>query len=281
MSERLVPAEEPGAGAVVKSCPACGHAAPSPRIDWHFLAHEVEHSLLHMDRGLLYTMRELMLRPGRMLRDYLAGDRSGHVKPLLLLTVIAATVILSLRAVRMLYPDVPGLTLVPPPGPSADGGLMAYHAVVGAWIERHYTLATLLLLPLEAGCARWVFGRRAGLNYPEWLVVMAFVTAQAFLLQWIAIVLSAMWPAQYRALSAVATLLVVVYGCATLASLFPSWRRRTAWFRAIATFVLFASISALLQAGVAVGLQAHARAADAGSSTRPGVTAARLPPAGT
>lgn len=44
-------------------CPACGQPTPMYRIDWHFMVHEFEHSVLHMDRGILYSIKELMLRP--------------------------------------------------------------------------------------------------------------------------------------------------------------------------------------------------------------------------
>ena len=60
-------------GEAQKFCPACGQPTPAHRIDWHFLAHELEHSVLHMDRGVFHTLKNLMLRPGHMMRDYLEG----------------------------------------------------------------------------------------------------------------------------------------------------------------------------------------------------------------
>ena len=82
------------AGQDQKFCPACGQPTPAHRIDWHFLGHELEHSVLHMDRGILYSLRQLMLRPGRLMRDYIDGRRGNHVKPLLLIMVSAAAVVL-------------------------------------------------------------------------------------------------------------------------------------------------------------------------------------------
>ena len=77
-----------------KFCPACGQPTPVHRIDWHFLGHELEHSVLHMDRGVLYSLKELMLRPGHLIRGYLEGRRAKQVKPLLLLMISAAAVLL-------------------------------------------------------------------------------------------------------------------------------------------------------------------------------------------
>ena len=58
-------------GVEQKFCPACGQPTPAPRIDWRFMRHELEHSVLQMDRGILYSLKELMLRPGRLMRDHL------------------------------------------------------------------------------------------------------------------------------------------------------------------------------------------------------------------
>ena len=63
-----------------KFCPDCGQPTPAHRIDWHFLGHELEHSVLHMDRGILYSLRELMRRPGPLIRASLEGRRARQVK---------------------------------------------------------------------------------------------------------------------------------------------------------------------------------------------------------
>ena len=47
-----------------------------------------------MDRGVLYTLKELMLRPGQLIRDYIEGRRAHHVKPLLLVMMVTALVTL-------------------------------------------------------------------------------------------------------------------------------------------------------------------------------------------
>lgn len=234
-------------------CPQCGQPTPPPRIDWHFLGHELEHSILHMDRGLLFTLRELMLRPGRLLRDYLAGRRLGHAKPLLLIMVMAAAVTLGMRAVQWLHPDANATLMGSAPAPGADEGMAASAAMAG-WMQRNYALLTLLLLPLQAGCFRLLFGRGYGLNYPEWLVVVALLTVQAFVLQCVALAVGLAWPSAFHPTYLLMILLAVVYGCASLPGLFPA---RPAWrvlLRALAAFVLFmvASILSTTVAGVVI-----------------------------
>lgn len=47
-------------------------------------------SILNFDRGILYTLREMLLRPGRAMRRYLEADRSKFVHPLRFLFLSAA-----------------------------------------------------------------------------------------------------------------------------------------------------------------------------------------------
>ena len=84
-------------GAEQKFCPACGQPTPASRIDWRFMRHEFEHTVLQMDRGILYSLRNLMLRPGHFIRDYIEGRRARHVKPLMLIMILAAALVFLAR----------------------------------------------------------------------------------------------------------------------------------------------------------------------------------------
>lgn len=47
-------------------------------------------SIWNLDKGLLFTLRELSLRPGKAIRDYLFGDRKRYLHPLRFLFLSAA-----------------------------------------------------------------------------------------------------------------------------------------------------------------------------------------------
>ncbi|WP_318780094.1 DUF3667 domain-containing protein [Stenotrophomonas sp. Marseille-Q4652] len=129
-------------------------------------------------------MGSLLLRPGRLIRDYIEGRRARHVKPLTLLLVSGAAVVLVGRftaggdligSARQAGGDLVG---------NPDQVAIAAHEsmkAVQAWANRNFAAMTLLMLPLEALALRLAFHRVGGLNYSEWLVVATFLTAQSFL----------------------------------------------------------------------------------------------------
>lgn len=69
-----------------KFCPDCGHPAQRKRIDRKYIIHEIEH-VLHFERGILYTIQELILSPGDNIRKYLSENRSRLVKPIIFIII--------------------------------------------------------------------------------------------------------------------------------------------------------------------------------------------------
>jgi hypothetical protein len=261
-NERCADCDRAIDGADQKFCPGCGQPTPAHRIDWHFLAHEVEHSLLHMDRGLFHSIKHLMLRPGHFIRDYIEGRRARHIKPLMLIMILAALMVF--LAKFFLQGDLVGAGLTsnaPPAGAKAKGAFdptlwLAAFQAVKEWMNRHYTATTLLLLPFEALAFKWAFGRVGRLNYPEWLVVATYLTAKTFVILAISAPLESVYP-QLRAWS---LLLAMVYAVVTLAQFFKDYPRWKSVLRTLLGLVLFLSIQTVVTVAataVVFALTAH------------------------
>lgn len=236
----------PIAGADQQFCPACGQVTPAHRIDWHFLGHELEHSVLHMDRGILYSLKRLMLRPGHLMRDYIEGRRAGQVKPLLLLMMMAAVVVLISRYLAgqeiIDAAAVAGTLQGQASTATHQAGFVKAYLLVTEWMNRHFAASTLLLLPLEAASFRLAFHRVGKLNYPEWLVITAFLTVQTFVL-WAVLVALHRWVGQPQ-LWAVG--LAVLYAIFSLAQFFHGYPRWKSALRTLLGFGIFMVINALL-----------------------------------
>ena len=246
-----------------KFCPTCGQPTPVHRIDWHFLGHELEHSVLHMDRGVLYSLKELMLRPGHLIRDYLDGRRANQVKPLLLIMITAALVVFLTRYVAGVGVMDSMATIGNADGARINGDIPlelvkmfgAFDAVK-EWTNGHFALVTLLLLPLEALALKLAFRRFRELNYPEWLVIAAFLTVQTFVI-WALLVPLQRWLPQVMAWVSIP---IFGYNVFSLVQFFRGYPRWKATLRALFGLGIFMLVSGFLTlAMVAVVLVMPAR----------------------
>jgi len=228
-----------------KYCPNCGQPTPAHRIDWHFLGHELEHSVLHMDRGILYSLKQLMGRPGPLLRDYIEGRRGNQVKPLLLITMMSAAVLLLNRLLvgtSIVDGGASEALLAGQTLPAEMQRFMDASRTVGAWIESHFAAFTLMLLPIEALVFRVVFNRYSKLNYPEWLVITTLLTVQTFVI-WTVLVLLHRWVPHTQALAGA---LGMIYTVVSLVQFFkqqPIWS--TVW-RSVLALAVFSVASGML-----------------------------------
>jgi Protein of unknown function (DUF3667) len=237
-----------------KFCPACGQPTPAHRIDWHFLGHELEHSVLHMDRGILYSLKHLMLRPGHLMRDYIEGRRARQVKPLMLLMIMAAAMVF--LAKYFLEGDLVGsaMSAGAATGAGADRSLDGARvtnalAAVKNWMNANYAATTLILLPFEAMAFKLAFRRVGNLNYPEWLVIATFMTVQSFVIMAFAIPLQRTFPHVHGW----GLWLVFVYSVFSLVQFFNAYPRWKAVLRSLIGFGIFMLTSAVLSfAAVAV-----------------------------
>lgn len=59
-----------------KFCANCGQKTDTHRITFgHFLAHDLLHGVFHLERGILFTLKEAFVRPGKAALDYISGKR--------------------------------------------------------------------------------------------------------------------------------------------------------------------------------------------------------------
>ncbi len=65
-------------------CHNCGFPEEQRRIDGKYVFSEIS-SVLNFDKGILFTIRELLIRPGMSIQHFIHEDRNRLVKPILFL----------------------------------------------------------------------------------------------------------------------------------------------------------------------------------------------------
>ena len=150
-------------------CSNCGQAVTLKRIDAHYILHEVEH-VLHFEKGILYTVKELLIRPGENVRMFLSDNRNRLVKPIIfiIITSLIYTIISHFFHIEEEYVDF-------------QGAEKSSTTVIFQWVQNHYGYANIIM---GIFISLWVklFFRKSGYNFFEILILMCFIMGMGMLL---------------------------------------------------------------------------------------------------
>ncbi len=147
-----------------KFCSNCRQPSETHRITWAELAHQLPHALFHADMGMLYTLKQLAVRPGDTIREYLAGKRAYHFNPLLYL-------ILAGGLASLLY-----LSFHVSP-PNREINLEKVQALSGSIAYKYFALVGALFIILLS-ISDYLFYYRKKLLIPEIIISNTFQTGQ-------------------------------------------------------------------------------------------------------
>lgn len=141
-------------------CPFCGQKKDVEKVNWHSILHEIAHFFTHIEKGFINTSFQLLIRPGRVITEYLEGKRKKYHKPVSFFLIWAA-----IRLVTY----------------STISDLMHYENLrtfkeEEAYLVHYNQLFGLLLIPIEA-LFIWIIVSVRKLNYFETLIAIIFGSA--------------------------------------------------------------------------------------------------------
>ena len=145
-----------------KFCPECGHPATLHRIDAHYILHEIQH-VLHFERGILYTIRELITNPGQNIQFYLSENRSRLVKPIIF--IILTSLFYSIANYFFQFED--GYINYLDTQPSTTTKIFQ-------WIQGHYGWSNIIMGIFIAFWTK-LFFKKYQYNFFEILILLCFV----------------------------------------------------------------------------------------------------------
>ncbi|WP_177189785.1 DUF3667 domain-containing protein [Hymenobacter actinosclerus] len=131
------------------------------------MLHDIPHSIWHIDKGILYTLKTMIFRPGHTIREYLAGKRIDHFRPLSLLLIITSTLALLTSVLHI---------SAAPREPGIPDSVWQMQEIILTVYTKYISWFHLAMVPVMALFAR-LFLRRGGFNYAECLIIAAFLTA--------------------------------------------------------------------------------------------------------
>lgn len=150
-------------------CPGCGQPAKLKRIDGHYIMHEIEH-VLHFERGILYTIKELLTHPGQNVRNYISDNRSRLVKPIIfiIVTSLIYTIVSHFFHIENSYIQYNEIT-------------KTTVSVIFKWIQDHYGYSNIIMGMFIVVWLK-VFFRKYDYNFFEILILLCFVMGMSMLI---------------------------------------------------------------------------------------------------
>ncbi|MEO5783353.1 MAG: DUF3667 domain-containing protein [Ginsengibacter sp.] len=147
-------------------CPKCGQKRDVGKLTWRSLLNEIFHFFSHIEKGFMYTSYRLLIRPDKLIGEYLEGKRKKYFKPLSLYLIWVTVHLLAYQLVTgwMHYENF------------RTGNFIVNGGETGTYILQHTNLFGLLLLPILSFCL-WLIVSRPKLNYIENFVALIYAFA--------------------------------------------------------------------------------------------------------
>ncbi|MCL2414193.1 MAG: DUF3667 domain-containing protein [Bacteroidales bacterium] len=148
-----------------KFCSNCGQPAELRRIDKYYILHEIT-DFFRANKGFLYTVKGMLIAPGKTVRQFIATDRHRFVKPITFVIITALIYSLVNYFFQVGIKDI---------GIYGDE-FGATAPLILHWMFVEYPGYSGILTGLFA--AFWVklFFRKSGYNFFEVFILMCFIS---------------------------------------------------------------------------------------------------------
>jgi hypothetical protein len=154
-------------------CSNCGQNSNVDKINFRSFANEVSTTIFQVDRGFFFTFKELFIRPGFAIRDYLDGKRKDYFKP------ITYAIILSTFYYLISHYFGGNTFIADAILGFEEGGRGVSKEELGRFdfFVKNYAYTILLLLPFYS-LASFVGFYKSGSNYLEHIVLNSYLIGQ-------------------------------------------------------------------------------------------------------
>ena len=166
MSEDVIKCKNCGNQFEGNFCNQCGQKKSVKRFAFTNLSSEFIHGFFHFHKGLLFTIKELIIRPGSMISEYLEGKRVNYFNPF--------TYMLLVSIVGGFFHPYSGLL------EHSDRFWLGTPEAI-EFTRKHFSIRLLIAIPVY-GTMSFIFFRKANYNFAEHLIINAYMIDQIALI---------------------------------------------------------------------------------------------------
>lgn len=151
-------------------CQKCGQKSSTHRYSIkHFLEHDFIHGVWHVDKGILFTIKELFTRPGHSVREFTQGKRANYFN--------FVTLILLILTVSSLLNPYVHFKLSDLMSPSAERAMNSFEE----FATKYPKVLLVITIPINS-LFSLIWFKKAKLNYSENLVLNSYKAASELII---------------------------------------------------------------------------------------------------
>lgn len=154
-----------------KFCNNCGQKSSTHRFTIKHYFHDALHTFTHLDTGIIHLIKELFIRPGEVIREYIAGARKKYFSPMQFL-ILGIGVCTFLAITFQLMGTTQGGNV-----PGQSEGVAEYFRQFNAFIYKFYNIILFFSVPVSA-LLSYLFFKSSKYNFAENLVLNTFLSGQ-------------------------------------------------------------------------------------------------------
>lgn len=147
-------------------CGNCGQKK-AKRIDRNYIKDEIQYTVFHMNKGFLYSIKNILRAPGKTAREFLEGNRVNHYKPILLVFVVAG--INAFLTNTLIHPDAIITQYFESHNVKTAFDMKSYNS----FVYKYQAILMLASVPFMAFFT-WLAFKKWGYNYCENVVITAY-----------------------------------------------------------------------------------------------------------
>ena len=229
-------------------CNNCGQNSNVGRINFSYLTDEISNSVLQVNRGIFFTIKELFIRPGHSIREFIEGKRKQHFKPLafvLLLSTIYVLLTYFIGTKTFLGDAISGIIDATSKGDKE----LSKSVIILNWLANNYAYSTLLLLPVFS-LASFLAFKKAKYNYFEHLILNLYIQGQQIVIYILFLFLHYTLPSASYILQGLPVFFSILFTFIVFIQFFESRKLITKIILTILTYILYFTFMVILMTSI-------------------------------
>jgi hypothetical protein len=155
-------------------CNNCGTPQIMRRINKSYYLEEFEDYFIHVERGILYTLKELIIHPGKAIKNFIDGNRTNYYKPISFLVLFSGLYSLIDHSIGYHPSEI----------------LKSPESSVNTFIREHLIYFSLFQIFIMIFLFKKVFYRKAKYNVFEYFVVLCYSSGMTILFSTLGIIMT-------------------------------------------------------------------------------------------